>query len=286
MARKLRTKSALSWAGSDSEVAEQLAALLDDCLHVTIPFCGGLSILPHLKARTVVCNDLHRLAINFYRYASGVCGTGRQQQLIDRCKQTLSHPAELEEAYKILSIEQGMSPKQTGTYMEAWAFWATCWLARKGLGGTKSQEKLQQPSIRRTAEGGNNASRLQTVIEDLELWVEHFKRCEFECLDYKDQLQKVADKPRCGIYVDAPWVGAGSMYLHSFSASKADKGGEHHKQLRDELSRFKHTRVVVRYDDDQLIRLLYKAPHWIVQEAESRDRCNAMKPELWITNGV
>lgn len=40
----MRTRSALSWAGSDSEVAGRLAAKLDDCRHVTIPFCGGLSI--------------------------------------------------------------------------------------------------------------------------------------------------------------------------------------------------------------------------------------------------
>lgn len=46
-----KTESALSWYGSDSEVAPELAKMLDHCNHVTIPMCGGLSILKHLKAR-------------------------------------------------------------------------------------------------------------------------------------------------------------------------------------------------------------------------------------------
>lgn len=63
----MKTKSALSYFGSDSEGAPQLASMLDDCKHVTIPFCGGMSILPHLKARAIVANDLHRDVIHFYK---------------------------------------------------------------------------------------------------------------------------------------------------------------------------------------------------------------------------
>lgn len=63
----MKTKSALSYFGSDSEVAAELAAMLDHCKHVTIPFVGGGSIIPYLKARAIVANDLHDLAINFYR---------------------------------------------------------------------------------------------------------------------------------------------------------------------------------------------------------------------------
>ena len=53
----MKTKSALSYFGSDSEVAASLAALLDGCKHVTIPFVGGASIIPHLQARAIVAND-------------------------------------------------------------------------------------------------------------------------------------------------------------------------------------------------------------------------------------
>lgn len=61
----MKTKSALSYFGSDSEVASELAGMLDHCRHVTIPFVGGASILPHLKARAIVANDMNGLAINF-----------------------------------------------------------------------------------------------------------------------------------------------------------------------------------------------------------------------------
>lgn len=275
---KLKTKSPLSWAGSDSEVCEQLAARLNDCKHVTITFCGGLSILQYLTARTIVCNDKNAGAINYYRHAKGVFGEECRQNLRERCANTLSHPQELEDA-----AERVNHPAYSGSWIAAWAFWVQCWLCRKGTGGTKSQG-AGMPSVRRTAEGGNNASRLQAVIHDLDTWAEHFKRCEFECLDYEEQLAKVADKQGCALYIDSPWVGAGSMYKHSFSNSKKDKAGQQHKHLRDCLSRFKKTKVLVRYDDDPLVRLLYPEEHWTIEQAECRDRCNVQKPELWITN--
>ena len=57
----MKTKSALSYFGSDSEVAGELAAMLDHCKHVTIPFVGGAAILSHLKARAIVGNDRNGL---------------------------------------------------------------------------------------------------------------------------------------------------------------------------------------------------------------------------------
>ena len=56
----MRTNSALSYFGSDSEVAERLAKPLDSVSHVTIPFVGGGSIIPYLKAKAIVCNDLNQ----------------------------------------------------------------------------------------------------------------------------------------------------------------------------------------------------------------------------------
>lgn len=99
----MKTKSALSYFGSDSEVAASLASMLDDCKHVTIPFVGGASILPHLMSRAIVANDMNRYAINFYRVASGVYGEVEQACLFQRCAHTLSHPDEMELATKFTS---------------------------------------------------------------------------------------------------------------------------------------------------------------------------------------
>lgn len=264
----MKTKSALSYFGSDSEVADELAAMLDHCKHVTIPFVGGASIIPHLKARAILANDMHALAINFYRVLSGVHGTVAQGTLIERCKHTLSHPDEMSlSAATLINSDPGL---------RAWAFWAMCWLGRKGKGGTKSQGGL--PSVRRTANGGTNASRVRAAADDLPAWAKHFERCEWEQVDFRVLLPKVADNPECGVYCDPPWVGAGDAYLHSFEA-------EDHSELEFLLRRFEATTVVVRYGNCATVRDLYSHPKWRIINAESRDQCNAVKGEMWITNG-
>lgn len=264
----MKTKSALSYFGSDSEVAARLAALLDDCKHVTIPFCGGMSILPFLSARAIVANDLHSDVINFYRVLKGQLGKRLAEQLIERCQHTLSHPAEMEAANALIESDKQFHVGR------AWAFWAQCWIGRKGEGGTKNQGGF--PSVRRTASGGTNASRIRSAANDLREWTSHLERCEFECLDFRELLPKVADDAQCGIYCDPPWVDAGKNYLHSFDDPTL------HTELRNLLSRFEHTKVVVRYGDHPFIRGLYS--NWNITDEFSRNQCNAIKGEIWITN--
>ena len=270
----MKTKSALSYFGSDSAVASELASMLDHCDHVTVPFCGGLAILPHLKARAVVANDLNNQAINFYRFASGRCGVGAQQLLIARCEKTISHPDELRLAEGYLKSPVSHTDKYPGL-SQAWAYWAMCWIGRKGKGGTKSHAG-GKPSVRRTAIGGNNATRIRAVANDLDEWVSHFERCEWESTCFRNLLPKVADNPRCGIYCDPPWIGAGGNYVHAFL-------GVDHIALSEMLHRFKKTAVVIRYGDAELIRKLYE--NWHIIEAKCRDQANTMKNEIWITNG-
>ena len=260
----MKSQSALPWFGSDSEVAPQLAALLDHCKHVTIPFCGGLAILPHLKARAIVANDKHHAAINFYRHVAGFYGKKAQEELIERCQHTLSHPAEMQKA---IDVPPG------DTVEAAWAMWVICWVGRKGKGGTKGGPGM--PSIRRTASGGTNASRVRSASDDLWEWAMQCERCEWECQDFRPQLDSVAEHEDCGLYADGPWDGPGRNYLHSFTESD-------HYDLARGLQRFHKTTVVVRYGDTPLIRSLYEG--WNIIEAESRDQCNAVKGELWITN--
>ena len=261
----MKTQSALPWFGSDSEVAEELGAMFDDCRHVTIPFCGGLGILPYLKAKAIVANDKHEDAINFYRVASGVHGVEAQGDLFFRCQKTLSHPAEMARALEWLD----QSPVG-----RAWSFWAICWLGRKGKGGTKNQGG--KPSIRRTADGGSNATRLRAAADDLQEWAEkHFIRCEWESDDFRIVIPKVPNKKGCGLYIDAPWDGPGEGYRHGFKE-------QDHRDLRLHVAHFTDTKVVVRYGDTPLIRELYS--DWNILEATSRDQANQTKPELWITN--
>ena len=266
----LKTKSALSYFGSDSEVAVELASMLNDCKHVTIPFGGGMSILPHLTARAIVANDAHNQVINFYRFASGRFGEVAQRELIEKCQATLSHPEEISLAQMYCDQES-----LRDSLNQAWAFWALCWIGRKGRGGTKHQGGL--PSVRRTANGGTNASRIRAAADDLVEWAKQFERCEWESVCFRELLPKVADVSSCGVYCDPPWVGVGRNYLHNFS-------DEDHSELEFLLRRFESATVVVRYGDCATVRDLYSHQKWRIVEAESRDQCNVVKGEVWITN--
>lgn len=267
--KKMKTKSALSYFGSDSEVAQRLAEMLDSCSHVTIPFCGGMSILPFLKARAIVANDLNHFAIDFYKVMAGRTGYGDRDELINLCNATLSHPAELDNALNTLMADMS----EANVVDRSWAYWAICWIGRKGKGGTKDVAK--SPSVRRKADGGNNATRVRSAAEDLPAWAKHFERCEWECVDFRDLLVKVADDPKCGVYCDPPWVGAGDAYLYPFTEKD-------HRELCALLSRFRHTKIVVRYGDDPLIRDLYQT--WIIHDASTRTQANTNIGELWIKN--
>lgn len=265
----MKTKSALSYFGSDSEVAERIASLLDPCKHVTIPFCGGMSILPHLKARAVVANDTNGNVIVFYHVMSGRYGEECRRETIDLCQRTLSHPVEMVVATEMLSDPQAR------VSLKAWAYWASCWIGRKGKGGTKNMGGL--PSVRRKADGGTNASRIQAAANDLEAWAEQFRRCEFECLDFDQILQKAADRDDCGIYCDPPWFGAGDAYEQSFAPSD-------HVRLEATLGSFLQSRVVVRYGDCPQVRRLYNGAPWTITEATARTQANKQLGEVWITN--
>ena len=262
----MRTKSALSYFGSDSEVAGQLAGILNHCRHVTIPFCGGMSILPHLTARSIVANDLNELAINFYKVASGFYGDLNQHYLVEKCIHTLSHPKEIERANADITSALHID--------RAWAYWALCWICRKGKGGTTG-EGAGMPSVRWTAVGGTNASRIRAAADDMPAWAKHFERCEWLCEDFRTLLPKVHDDISCGVYCDPPWRGLGDGYVHKFT-------DDDHQELAVALNRFDHATVVLRYGDDPYIRDLYC--DWTIIDAASRTQSNAVKGEIWITN--
>ena len=271
----MKTKSPLPWFGSDASVANQLGAMLDGCRHVTIPFAGGMSILPHLKAKGIVANDLHSDAYNFYHVAKSKNGDGMMFR--ELCRQTLSHPKELDLAKSILDEIPAFGLISCDDVQRAWAFWAQCWIVRKGKGGTKHQGG--KPSVRRTANGGNNATRIKSAAADLEAWAEEFRRCEFTCEDFRECLKSVKDGPKQGVYCDAPWFGAGDGYLHSFDYYD-------HADLELYVRDLQGSPVVIRYGDHPTVRELYESDAYTITEATSRTQANKKLGELWITKNL
>lgn len=266
----------LPWFGSDCSVAEQYAGLLKDCSWIGIPFCGGLSIVAHLveTAGEIVCNDRHRLAINLYQIVSNPL---TREDLVNDLEATPFHESILRESQEFCKkighdrwIE--MTPREA-----AFHYFVTCWMGRSGKAGTLS-EFNGGLAMRWDAGGGSSPLRFQTAVRSLqEVWGPICERCSFLCMDYTDLLAKVKDDPKCAVFADPPWVGAGDDYRHSFT--RAD-----HLELFHRLDSFSKTKIVIRYGDDPLIRDLYRGVLWHIREITSRDQANGGVKELCITN--
>lgn len=270
-----RTQSrALPWFGADTMVCEQYAALMADCKHVTVPFCGGLSVVAHLveTAGEVVCNDKHALALNFYFCISNK--TIREEVLSQL--EVMPFSAEL------LEQAQSLCKKYSGgafTNIDAAvAYFVTAWMGRSGKSGTKT-ELNGGLAMRWDAGGGSSPLRFHTAVRSIqEVWGPICERCSFVCMDWQDVLAKVKDDPKCGVYLDPPWIGAGDDYQHGFTR-------DDHVLLANQLeSYFVNTKVVLRYGDNALIRELYASDNWTIREIKSRDQANGEVSELCITN--
>lgn len=264
---------ALSWFGADTQVAAQYAALLADCRHVTVPFCGGLSIVAHLveTAGEIVCNDKHHHAINLYAVLSN--SIARSQFLLALEHMPFSQRL-LEQAQDIC---KRLEPRKWPDVDLAVQYFITCWMGRSGKAGTKS-EFNGGLAMRWDAGGGSSPLRFQTAARSIQdVWGPICERCSFVCMDSADVLAKVKDDPKCGVYLDPPWVGAGDDYKHRFTQSD-------HVSLRQSLDEFHQTKVVVRYGDHPLIREIYENANWFIREITSRDQANGGVKELCITN--
>ena len=99
--------------------------------------------------------------------------------------------------------------------------------------------------------GGDSAARYANTTRGMPAWRRTLRRCSFVCCDAFDLLKTVKDQAGCGLYVDSPWAGEpGEKYTHPFVEAQ-------HRKLATALSRFKHTRVVVRYGVHPLVEELY-----------------------------
>jgi site-specific DNA-adenine methylase len=274
MSKKLKTRSALPWFGSDAAVSKSLAGFIEGCPHTTILCAGGLSILPYIKSRAVLVNDKHEDAIHYYRVAAGRYGENAAEALFDECENTLAHPAEL-------TLARTMLVESEDPVERAWAFWVECWLGRKGQGGTKKQG-TGRGSIRYTAGGGTNATRISTAAAEQRDWASLMKRCEFESEDFRDLAErlkpKTGDKPN-GLYVDPPWFGAGKSYRHAFS----DQDHRDLERITKDLAG-RGMKVVIRYDDDSRAHDLYSSEDWDVYTAETRNQANLPTGEAWFVS--
>ena len=273
------------WFGCDLAVADRIAALLAGCAHVTIPFAGSASVVPLLTGvRSGILNDLHRHVVNLFR---AVRNAAAREELHAILQERLFHPDVLFAAQRAcIEHEDASKPSLFGGAQPMpddpdpeWAadYFTACWMGRGGHAG-KATEFTQNLAVRFTASGGDSAVRFRSAVDSLDAWAAALERWQCTCEDVFALLSSVVDSPEHGIYLDPPWIGAGDEYRHRFTRIQ-------HLRLVQRLVDFEHARVVVRYGDDPLIRELYTAPLWTIEEHKTRDQQNGQVAELLIHKG-
>lgn len=260
------------WFGSSRMIGEHVGKALEGCTHVTVPFLGGGCELVHIKARTLVCGDLHGAMINLARIAAdpflGV-------KLYRRLRRIMLSDTELYEAQEWCKAAETHSPA-TPSFEWAEKYFLASWMGMNGHAG-KAKEFDTSFSVRYDAGGGDSAVRVRNATKSIIGFRRILMRATFICMDAFELLPKVKDDPDCGLYIDAPWPKDGDCYKHPFTVEKQER-------LATELHRFKQTRVVIRYGRHPLIERLYPTSKWDWTDMEGRTSGNRAKQEVLIVN--
>ena len=276
------------WFGGNRLLAHHVGEALRGCSWVGIPFAGGMSEVPHITARTIVVNDIHRLIINLARVTKD---DDLRPALIRQARRKQFHPDELLASQTICkaNMEEAPRPPAPPDLSLAVEYFVCCWMGRGGKAGVVD-EFNGRTAVRWKSDGGDSMVRYQSAIRMLAEFSRHLRRCTF---DTKDAIEEFL--PRCedikghGIYADPPFVGVGRRYKYNAGETDAAERAWH-TRLRDALARFKNTRVVCRFYDHPLVRELYPSPQWTWLKLEGgKTQANASDqdtPEVLVTNGV
>jgi DNA adenine methylase len=265
------------WFGSNRMLAQSVGDQLAGCEWVGIPFMGGGSELFTIKARTIVANDLHRLVVNLALVMSHPL---HGPSLYRRLRRMTFHPDMLSLAQSICIGAMDSDPRllnDDGSVNLAEAYFITCWMGRSAKAGTETEFDGGLP-VRWSAGGGDSAVRFQSAVSSIPAFRRFLRRCNFTSKDCFEFIGQCQDKPKHGIYVDAPWPELGHPYRHKFDTDKQEK-------LAGYLAEFHKARVVIRFGDHPLIRELYPESegwHWIYQQG--RKQSNGLHDEVLITN--
>lgn len=271
------------WFGGNRMLASHVGDAMRGCSWVGVVFAGGMSELPHIDARTIVVNDLHRHIINCARC---VADDVLRPQMIRRLRRKAFHPEELADAQQRCLLREegalhGVGSMVTGTLSLEWAidYFVCCWMNRGGKAGIDS-EFNGRPSVRWKADGGDSMVRYQSAIRMLAEFSRTLRRCTFETMDAFDFLARCEDNDDSGIYADPPFPEVGRRYKHNAGQTAAEERAWH-TRLRDALQRFERTRVVARFYDHPMVRELYhEATGWHWQQLEGRTQANREAPEV------
>lgn len=272
------TQTAIApWFGSNRTLAENVGKALDGCRWVGVGFAGGMSELLHIRASTIVVNDLHAHVLNL---ACTIADTAHGAELASRLANLPYHPdvlARAQERCRAREAEAGEEWFGGRTDVDTpnvdWAvdYFVAAWMSRNGTAGTKG-EFTGTYSIRWDANGGDSNTRYRNAVAGLESWSRVMRQCTFTRTDVLNFLLKVKDHPEHGVYCDPPFPEVGDGYKYTFDENDQ-------RRLAMLLARFKKCRVVVRFYDHPLIRELYPESAWAWHRFEGKKQTNEVASE-------
>ncbi|MEM1225869.1 MAG: hypothetical protein AAGJ40_09230 [Planctomycetota bacterium] len=111
---------------------------------------------------------------------------------------------------------------------------------------------------------------------------EEIERCSYvSSEDFREVYANVKDRPKNGVYIDYVWPGVGVTYSEDGNGSEQD-----HRDLAALNSSFEQTKVVVRYNDHELIRELYPEADWSWYRTSTRNQAGSKINEVLIVRKV
>jgi DNA adenine methylase len=273
MSTDMISQRLLPYAGANTANAHRVGELLAGCKYVAIPFVGGFTEVPHITARMIVVNDLHKDVINLGKMVA----TRRKDMLAVLRWLPVSDRARAESVAYMRSREN--SDDAQASVHRAIAYFVTQWMGRSGQAGTDKELAGGVPT-RTNANGGGTAQRYWSAVKSLAQWGIVMRRCDFETLDWREFAAKyMGDFDGHGYYLDPPsWPGAKVEYTHGFAESE-------HRYLADTMNSYRKARIVVRYGDHPLIRELYPEGEWTWHLMDGRNQGNnAVREALIVRN--
>lgn len=264
-------KTLVPWFGGNRTLAEFISKNVPKtCNHITVPFAGGCPELLYFTANTIIVNDKHQLLINLCKTVADPLVS---QEFKRRLDHTLFHESELLAAQaRLRSTPPEFSMPNPSV---AYDYFISCWMSRNGTAGTNG-ELSSGISYRRDGVGGDSAVRFRSAVQSIQIWQRALQRCTFLCRDAIELIADVKDSDQNVIYCDPPFPDVGNNYKHTMSDFD-------HAKLAHTVARFKRARVIMRFYDHPIVRLLYPAPLWRWGHHYGRKCTNELGHEVLLT---
>lgn len=257
------------WYGSNRTLAPEVGKLLAGKDWVGVPFAGGMSELKHIRSNTILVNDLHCDVVNL-----AVCLADRVMgpRLIRELRRAILHPKVLELSQEFCRRQGAIDPRHLGLPVRAYHYFVCAWMGRNGEAGT-DREFEAALSVRLAPGGGDSATRYRSAVKSMAEWRRIVRNCSFRCMDWMDFLTECPDRGDCAIYLDPPFAGPGKRYKVKFP-------DERHAYMARRLVEYKKARIVCRYYDTPLVRLLYPESGWQWHHFVGRKQSNKPGSEV------